>query len=245
MQVQKGAEEFWLTGGNGKAVLLLHGYTGSTGEMRPLGEYLQQRGYSVLGVRLPGHGTCAEDLENTTAGDWYAEAERGCKLLLKDYQEVYVAGLSMGGLLTIKLAAKLPIQKAAILAAPIYLRDKRKPLFPILKYFIRFLPKRKRDYRDAEKYNHCYTKMPTKPLGSLFTLLDECKHKLLPQIKIPCIVLQSTIEHTVNPKSARYIYDNLGSEEKQLVWFQHSGHILTLDGEREAVYEAVWNFFEK
>lgn len=243
--MREGTEEFWLPGNNGKAVLLLHGYTGSAGEMLPLGEYLHERGYSVLGVRLPGHGTSVEDLESTTASDWYAEAESGCRRLLESYADVYVAGLSMGGLLTIKLAALLPVKKAAIISAPIYLRDKRRPLFPILRYFIRFLPKRKRNYHEAEKYNHCYDKMPTKPLGSLFDLLDECKHKLLPLVTVPCIVLQSTIEHTVKPKSAQYIYDHLGSREKQLVWYGHSGHILTLDVEREQVYADIYGFFEK
>ena len=56
MQIKQGAEEFFLPGTNGGAVLLIHGYTGTPAEMRPLGDYLQQLGYTVLGVRLAGHG---------------------------------------------------------------------------------------------------------------------------------------------------------------------------------------------
>ena len=53
----QGAEGFEFQGDNGKAVLLLHGYTGSASEMRPLGEYLHKHGYTVLCPLLPGHGT--------------------------------------------------------------------------------------------------------------------------------------------------------------------------------------------
>ena len=57
MQIMEGAETFLLEGNNGKAVLLLHGYTGTTAEMRPLGNHLHSLGYTVLCPRLPGHGT--------------------------------------------------------------------------------------------------------------------------------------------------------------------------------------------
>ena len=75
MQIMQGAETFLLQGNNGKAVLLLHGYTGTTAEMRPLGEYLHQRGYTVLCPRLPGHGTSVEDLHKTEASQWVAAAK--------------------------------------------------------------------------------------------------------------------------------------------------------------------------
>ena len=57
MQVIDGAKTFLLEGSNRKAVLLIHGYTGTPSEMLPLGNYLNQLGYTVLCRRLPGHGT--------------------------------------------------------------------------------------------------------------------------------------------------------------------------------------------
>ncbi len=246
MQVKEGAEEFFLRGSNGRAVLLLHGYTGTPAEMRPLGDYLQQRGFTVLAVRLPGHGTSVKELETTTAGDWYREAENGCRRLLEEYGDVMVAGLSMGGLLAIRVAAKLPVKKAAFLSTPIFVTDKRRPFFPVLRFFIHYLPKRKKCYHEMDKYNLSYSVMPTRPLGSLFAMLDCCRDKLLQAITIPCLVLQSRTEHTVKPESARYIYDHLGTapENKKLLWFDRSGHILTLDKERETVFASIADFFE-
>lgn len=245
MKVIEGAEEFLLEGTNNKGVLLIHGYTGTPAEMRLLGTHMHQEGYTVLGVRLPGHGTKPEDLNETEWQDWYAVAEEGFKRLAETCSEVMVAGISMGGLLAIKVAAELPVTKAAILAAPIYVQDKRVPFLPLLRHFIKYLKKRKRNYFVADKYNLAYNVMPVKPLGSLFALVRLCKEKFLKKITVPCIVLQSKIEHTVNPKSAQYIYDNISSEEKKLVWYKNSGHILTLDVEREAVFKEISKFFEE
>lgn len=246
MEIMKGAESFRLEGNNKKAVLLLHGYTGTTAEMLPLGMYLNNLGYTVLGVRLPGHGTSVDDLEQTTASEWYDAAVRGCNILLKEFKEVYVAGLSMGALLAIKLAANKPVHKAVFISAPIFVCDWRASIFPILRFFIRYRPKRKRNYKDMQQYCQAYDKMPTKPLGSLFKMTKECK-KLLPGIKIPCLIMQSKIEHTVKPVSAEYIYNNLGTtpENKNILWYNHSGHILTLDCEHEQVFAAIGTFFDK
>lgn len=245
MKILQGAEEFLLQGTNNKGVLLIHGYTGTPAEMRLLGDHMHEKGYTVLGVRLPGHGTKPEELNETVWQEWYAAAKEGFERLEKSCSEVMVAGLSMGGLLTIKIAAELPVTKAAILAAPIYVQDKRVPFLPLLRFFIHYLKKRKRHYFVADKYNLAYDVMPVKPLSSLFALVKLCKEKLLAKITIPCIVLQSTIEHTVHPRSAQYIYDNINSEEKKLVWYKNSGHILTLDVEREAVFKEISKFFEE
>ena len=117
MKVIKGAEEFLLEGTNNKGVLLIHGYTGTPAEMRLLGDHLHQEGYTVLGVLLPGHGTKPENLNETKWQDWYAAAEEGFKRLEESCSEVMVAGLSMGGLLAIKVAAELPVSKAAFFSS--------------------------------------------------------------------------------------------------------------------------------
>ena len=143
-----------------------------------------------------------------------------------------------------KLAAKLPVQKAAFISAPIFVQDKRAPLLAFLRFFIHYLPKHKKNYQELQEYCISYAKMPTKPLMSLFKMLNECKNKLLAEIKIPCLILQSKTEHTVQPRSAEYIYNKLtAAAGRRLVWFEHSGHILTLDREHEAVFKEIADFF--
>ena len=245
MQIKNGAEEFFLQGSNNIGVLLIHGYTGTPAEMRPLGDYLQRLGYNVLGVRLAGHGGSMEDVKNSTAEQWYASAKAGYERLAQEFAAVYVAGLSMGGLVAIRVAAEMGAAKAALMSTPVFVPDKRLPFMWFLKYFIHYLPKAPRSYGELDKYNLCNEKMPVKPLTSLFKLLERCKRQYLPAIKAPVIVLQSKRDHTVVPESAQYIYDHLGSapEAKRLVWFQKSGHIMTLDREREQAYREIADFF--
>src|SRR5947207_15572 len=86
-------------------VLLIHGFTGSPPEVRPLGEYLAQQGLVVHGVRLPGHGTRPEDLLAVTWQDWAAHVREALDALHAECETVFVGGLSMGGLLTLYLGA--------------------------------------------------------------------------------------------------------------------------------------------
>ncbi|MCD8360145.1 MAG: alpha/beta fold hydrolase [Acidaminococcaceae bacterium] len=133
MQLFSGNEEFFFQGSK-QGVVLVHGYTGAPGEMRLLGEYLRQQGLTVLGVRLAGHGTTPQELNETKWQDWYQAVEDGVQRLREICGSVAIVGLSMGGLLTIKAAAELPVSKAAILAAPIYVCDRRAPYLPLLRF---------------------------------------------------------------------------------------------------------------
>src|SRR4051812_28032023 len=75
-----GAESFFLPGGP-TGVLLLHGFTSSPAEVRPLGDFLAAQGYTVYSPLLAGHGTAPEDLRGTTWRDWVASAEAGEEVL--------------------------------------------------------------------------------------------------------------------------------------------------------------------
>jgi len=74
--------------------VLLHGFTAAPKEMRPLGDYLAARNYTVRGVRYAGHGTSPQDLARTTQRDWAASAdkqqltlERGGHIVTEDYDK--------------------------------------------------------------------------------------------------------------------------------------------------------------
>lgn len=239
-----GAKPFFFKGGS-EGVLLIHGYTGAPGEMRLLGGFLHSRGYTVLGVLLPGHCEPASVLAKKTFADWYDEVKRGFMRLKTICSKVYIAGLSMGGLLTLKAAAELAPDKIVVMAAPIYVFDKRQILLPFLHFLIRYVKKHQREFDVPEEYCVHSEVMPTKPLLSMFKFIKECKTGFLKKITVQCLVMQSKIEHTVRWQSAQFIYDNIASEKKKLIWFEHCGHILTLDKEREAVFNEVLAFLKE
>lgn len=240
MAIQTGAEPFLLPGGT-KGVLLIHGFTGSPSEMRLLGDYLHQLGYTVLAVRLCGHGTSVKELRHTNWRHWLSTAENGYYILRGLCSKIAVVGLSMGGLLSLKLAAEYPVSKVVSLSTPIYIADKRLPLLPFYRIVRSYVPKKKHKYNVGDLTVVHYEATPLKSLSSLLELITQVKG-LLPEVTAPALIVQSKVEHTVLPKSAQYIYDHLGSKDKQVVWLRRSGHIVTLDVEREKVFAEIGNF---
>ncbi len=105
---------FFLEGGS-IGVLLIHGFTGSPPEMRLVGDYLHQRGFTVSGPLLPGHGTTVEDMNRCQWTDWTNHVEKALADLQARCETVFVGGLSMGSLLTLYLAAHHPELHGAIL----------------------------------------------------------------------------------------------------------------------------------
>lgn len=242
LAIMPGSEPFFLPGGE-HGVLLVHGFTGAPSEMRLAGEYLHNLGYAVLAPRLPGHGTTPREMAKTTWNHWYGNVEDGYHLLAGVCSTVSVVGLSMGGLLALKLASEYPLKRLAVLSAPIYIANKQLPLLPLYRLFTDFVPKKRKRLPDiGEDYSITYEVTPLSSLSSLLALIKEVD-ALLPSIHVPTLVVQSKKEHTVKPESAQHIYDNLGSTEKKLVWLNNSGHIVTLDRERDTVFQEISQFF--
>ncbi len=243
MSIVKGAEPYLLPAG-GKGVLLLHGFTGSPAEMRMLGDYLHERNFTVLAVRLPGHGTCVEDLDKSVWREWYQAAEDGYYLLRELCSEVSVVGISLGALLALHLAARYSIEKVVAISTPIRLYDKRAAFLPVYRLFRRYLPKKQRHYNIEPIYNISYDKYPLAPLASLMELLQTVK-KELPEITEPVLLIQSRVEHTVIPDSATYIYEHIGSSDKDLLWLDSSGHMAILGDEREKIFSRIHEFIKE
>ena len=241
LAIMRGAEPFLLPGGS-RGVLLIHGFTGSPAEMKLLGQYLSASGYTVLAPRLCGHGSRVHDMAPTTWPYWYAAVEDGYHLLQGLCDDIAVVGLSMGGLLALKLAVEQPVRKVAALSAPIYLYDRRLPLLPLYRLFRNYAPHKRKAFPDIEPcYSVGYDRTPLASLSSLLTFIDHVR-KLLPLLDVPAFIAQSKVEHTVRPESAEYIYQHVGSKDKELFWLEKSGHIITLDAERQTLFAAISRF---
>jgi carboxylesterase len=238
LAIIKGAEPFLLLGGD-QGVLLIHGFTGAPAEVRLLGEYLHNKGFTVLAPRLCGHGTTVEEMSKTKWSHWYSAAEDGYHILKSLCKGITVVGLSMGGLLALKLGAEYPIDKLVSLSTPIYIVDKRVNMLPMYRMFREFVPKKRKVFMDIDpQYSVGYNATPLSSLSSLIELIQHV-NKLLPSITAPLLIIQARSEHTVQPRSASYIYDKVGSEEKKLIWLEKSGHIVTLDVDRDQVFKEI------
>lgn len=243
--VLDGAEPFYFAGGS-TGVLLLHGLTGSPAEMRLLGEALSKEGFTVLAVRLPGHGTIPEDLERATAGDWLAAAMDGYAILASDnrIEKIAVIGHSMGALLALRLAAIRRMSHVVSVAAPFFIREERgvKLLPSREKSKGMFLPKRQPRLPGIPA--RClvgYAVMPLLSVHELLSVIQSAK-EALPKVAAPLLVIQGDRDHTVAPESAEYIIEHTASKEKCLVRLPRTGHRVLLGLERERAFREIIGF---
>jgi carboxylesterase len=224
--------------------LLLHGFSNSPHEMRPLGEYLAAQGLTVLGARLAGHGTTPEDLEGKRWPDWAASAADGLAELRRSCPQVFVVGISGGGLVALYLATTAPLDGLVVMSVPVLVSDWRWRLLPIAQHFVRWVRDTRCDLTDptakATYYSHPAT-YERKPVAALVSMgeLQAIVRRRLPQITVPTLLIYGRCDRTISPGDADYLLAHLGSPDKQLVWFANSGHGLVVDSEKEKVWARV------
>ncbi|MBC7233624.1 MAG: alpha/beta fold hydrolase [Chloroflexi bacterium] len=227
--------------------LLIHGFTGAPPEMRPMGEYLAQRGVTVSCPLLAGHGTTHEDLARTTWQDWYASVEAAFVELQKQCTEVFVAGFSLGSLLALHLATQHELDGIVLLAPALQLRDWRMRLIPVLRYFLKETVKdtdpQHSDLTDPEAYKRfwSYDIVPVPAIYQLYRLQRVVRAEL-GRIRTPALVIYSTRDMAIAPQSGPTVYKRLGSEDKELLVLHHSGHGLVVDSECQLVFQKVYEW---
>jgi len=84
-----------------RGVLLTHGLSDSPYFMRHLGAFFQENGFRVMAVLLPGHGTQPGDLLDVSWQEWAKTVAYGTDRLAEEVDEVYLAGFSAGGALSV------------------------------------------------------------------------------------------------------------------------------------------------
>lgn len=225
-----GGEEFYLEGGEERGCLLIHGFTGTPSHMRPLGEALVKEGITVYGVRLPGHGTHVSHLHDCTHQDWISAANEGLLFLEKRCQTIYVAGLSMGGTLSLYLAEKNPKRIAGIITicAPLLFNDPKQYFLPIIKYFKKTYKKTGRGIKDPDAIEYAYDSLSTKGVIELLKLCKKVKKSLF-SITQRALVIAAREDATVSMESTQYLFHHLGSEKKEFLLLENSYHVATLD----------------
>lgn len=245
-KIMSGAEPYAWQGTNGQGVLLIHGFTGSPSELRELGEQLHQKGYTVEGILLAGHGTNPRDLIGVKAETWLQQVREAVDRLRRCCKTVTVIGMSMGGLLTLYAGAETPVDKLVTLSTPIYLYDWRVHFLWLadqLPYWA--IPKSPRCVDAPERYNVAYRCMPISAVHQLVRVLRLVKRRELPRVDQPILIIQSRTDHTVRPESAQYIADHVASRQKQLLWVPEARHVMTLFTGRQSIYAAIEAFLEE
>ncbi|MEQ1529161.1 MAG: alpha/beta fold hydrolase [Methylococcales bacterium] len=210
--------------GNGIGVLLIHGLLASPAELRDYGEYLAKQGYTVLGVRLKGHGTSPYALRDQHWEDWYSSVQRGFAILKSYSERIFVIGFSTGGALALKLASEKHYQILGIVAVsvPVKFVDPAFMLVPLLhgtNTLIEWMSSLEgvKPFLD-NKSEHPTINYRNTPVRSLYELRLFIEHidSLLPKIDTATLVIYGNNDPIVSPKSSTMVFAKLGSKNKRL-----------------------------
>ena len=232
---------FFFEGNNDVCVILLHGFTSTSIEVRPLAEFINKAGYNVLGPLLPGHGTQPEDLNKCIWSDWINSILTHYYKCKEKYRKVFVGGESMGGVLTCYLAANEPDIKGIMLYAPA-IKVERLGHSRYIRFFKKQIPKSNINENENETYPwQGYTVHPTRAAYQ-FYLLQQKTSKLLRNIKQPAIIFQGKFDTTISPDSPNIVYDQIQSSVKELVFLENSGHCVLLEKDFDYVTRKTLEF---
>lgn len=242
-QVIKGAEEFYFPG-NDTGVLVIHGFTGSTQSMYYLGDELANAGFTVFGPRLTGHGTAPEDMETATYQDWIQTVEDGLEKLKVTCSSVFVAGLSMGGTLTLYLAENHPEIKGIIpINAAVEMQEMKQNYKALSSANTRFVEGIGSDIKQPGVKELAYAQTPVKSMGELISLAEIVRNDL-PKITAPILIFSSAEDHVVPPENSREIYESVSSENRTITILENSYHVATLDNDKELIAEKSIKFIQ-
>lgn len=239
----EGRSFFWEAGPVG--VFLSHGYTATTAEVRLFAKHMHEKGFSVGGPLLAGHGSRPEDLNRVRWQDWVESGEKVYGQMKTRCEHIILGGESMGGLVAMYLASRHPEVRGVMVYAPaiklnISTADRIKLYLGSL-----FMPFANRESMDAsDKWQGYHPELPTKGIVQLLRFQDAVK-KILPQIKQPIIIFQGRKDKTVDPVAGEMILQGVGSAIKEHHWLEESTHPILIDRELDAVTDLSLRFIEK
>jgi carboxylesterase len=243
---QPGDLEPFKLGSGDRGVLLIHGFCGTPPEVRGLGEHLAANGFRVHGALLVGCGTTPEDLLATSWNDWIDSAQAQLDELKRECGQVFVAGQSMGGTLSLILGARNPdVVAIATMAALVNLgRWTEFQLFlgrRILKWHYPDRDKVDLWDKDAVRQLRSYNRRAMKSHIDLIHLYRAAMRQAH-DIDVPALVLHGNRDATVAPANAQLIAEAIGPTAT-LRYFERSGHAMTVDVDHEEIYNLITDFF--
>jgi carboxylesterase len=176
--------------------------------------------------------------------DWLASVEDGYHLLKGCVDQVFVIGLSMGGILSLIFTLQHDVSGVVAMSTPYSLPDD--PRLPLLTLFAGLVPKIKKgppDWQnpDAAKDHVEYPYLPTRGVVQLRDLLAVMR-SALPSVTVPALIIHSKHDGSLPPRDAEKIFAAIGSQKKQLFWVENSGHVITREPDRLLAFAKVDEF---
>jgi carboxylesterase len=238
--------ESWSVEGGPAGALCIHGFTGNPDSMRGVAEAFAAAGFAVELPRLPGHGTTVDEMKTTNWADWTAEAEAACQRLAGRCEKVVVAGLSMGGSLTLWTALEHAEVAGIVCINPLTQPQPPEVIDAIrasLAEGIDEFPGIGSDIAEPGVVETAYASTPLEPLLSLMDGVTAMQDRY-GEITCPLLLLNSPQDHVVDPSNAEYLAQTYGGPVER-VTLERSYHVATLDYDKDVIFDRAVAFARK
>ncbi len=261
--------EFHMPGGR-NGVLLIHGLTGTPTEMRFIGKGLNRNGFTVYGMQLAGHCGDEADLLATGRSDWYRSVVAAAEKLRGDVDRLFVAGLSMGSLLALKLAADRPemVDGLGLYGTTFVYDGWTIPWIGKLSFLLPLVVSlgfgRKQKFHECFPYGIKDERIRQRIAGSMlsgdsaagglagnpwpslaeFYRLSWRVRRLLSNVRTPALVIHAKDDDVASLKNVRTVVRGI-SGPVETVLLENSYHMITVDQERNLVIERTTRFFNE
>jgi carboxylesterase len=251
-------------------ILLIHGLTGTPAEMKPFAKRLVKAGYSVACPQLAGHCQSVEALKATHWRDWYGSVLIAFEQMKREYDQVYVGGLSMGALLALLLAAEKKEQVTGLILLSVTFfydgwnipRVKRRFLLPIalytpLKHIMQWEeqpPYGIKCQRTRAKVAAVLSNKTANAPESIgyfqtpalvileSTRLIRAARRALGQVFVPTLIVHSTEDDMASIKNAHYVKRRISSKRVESFFVDDTYHVVTLDQRKDDIAARVAEF---
>ena len=226
-------------------ILFCHGFTGSPASLRGWAEQAAEAGHTVSLPRLPGHGTVWQELNVTSWRDWYDRVDAEYRGLQERCDQVFVAGLSMGGSLALRLAEQHTDVAGLMLVNPaLGAVDPMARFAGVLKYLVPATPSIGNDIALEGVDEGAYDMTPVYGVHELFKLWTDVK-SVLDLVTCPLILFRSTVDHVVSGTSSDTILRLVSSADITEVHLPNSYHVATLDHDANTIVDQSLQFVER
>ncbi len=221
---------FYFEGINNLGILICHGLTRSPDEMRELGKYLNNLGYTVSCPQYRGHGTEESEFLNTGVEMWFEDTENAFLELESKVKGIYVMGLSMGGTFVVRLAQTYDILGLVTMNAPLIgfpLKEEYEKLKEKSNNYIQF----EKDQISLNKYNKF--------------VVETGQISNLNKITAPLLVIQGVKDNDRFKISSSMLTEYTKSKYKSRLDFSKSGHLIVNEEERYELFDLIRDFLNE
>lgn len=231
--------------GSKHAILLLHSFTSSAKEMSGLANQLHERGLSCYCLNYKGHGESPEKLfESSVEEAWQSAKEAFDFLQEEGYEDIIVIGQSLGGVMALRLAMQSACKAVVVISAPVVKRPVDSLESRVRHYARRYYSKKNESENWIERYMDQHFPRPVEKIKALQQFIVHTK-TVLPYLSKPICLIKGGLDDVAFHESIDLIEENVKSSYIKKITYPNSGHLITLDKDRDYLYQDIELFIRQ